>query len=134
MGIFDRLMFWKKDDGLGDMPGLDTPVGHDLGLPDAGADPMGQQQNLGMPTQDDSFGADAGPSRPGSFSSSSYSQPSYGHSQAGSSSHEIIVGKEIEIISSKLDAIRVSIESINQRLSNIERIASGEQSKRDRYW
>ena len=40
--------------------------------------------------------------------------------------------KDIEIISSKLDALKAGIESINQRLMNIERIAIAEQQPQER--
>ena len=39
---------------------------------------------------------------------------------------------QLEVISSKLDALRATLESINQRLINIERIAEGEQDTRRR--
>jgi len=44
-----------------------------------------------------------------------------------------LMGKDLEIISSKLDAIKAQIESINQRLANLERIAEGEQSTEKRW-
>jgi len=44
--------------------------------------------------------------------------------------------KNLEIISSKLDALRASIESLSQRLANLEAIARGdeESSRRRRYY
>jgi hypothetical protein len=43
--------------------------------------------------------------------------------------------KSLEVISSKLDAVRASLEAINQRLENIEHIAQGEQQdRRKRYY
>jgi len=47
-----------------------------------------------------------------------------------------MTSKNLEIISSKLDALRASIESLNQRLANLEAIARGEedQSRRRRYY
>jgi len=44
-------------------------------------------------------------------------------------SQEIIMNKNMEIISSKIDALTATLESINQRLSRIERIAEIEQQK-----
>lgn len=39
------------------------------------------------------------------------------------------VAKDIEIVSAKLDALKASLESINQRLAHLERIAEGETKK-----
>ena len=41
--------------------------------------------------------------------------------------------KDVEIISAKLDSLRATLESINQRLANIERLAQGEQQGKRRY-
>ena len=41
-------------------------------------------------------------------------------------SHNDLLSKNIEILSSKLDALKIGIESINQRLANLERIANDE--------
>ena len=47
-----------------------------------------------------------------------------------------IESKNLEIISSKLDALRVSIESLSQRMANLEALARGEeeQGRRRRYY
>ncbi len=39
---------------------------------------------------------------------------------------ERVSGKDLEMINAKLDAIRAYLESINQRIANLERIAYGE--------
>ena len=59
----------------------------------------------------------------------SFQQPSY-------QSDNYIASKNLEVISSKLDALRASLESVNQRLANIEAIARGEQedTRRKRYY
>ncbi len=44
-----------------------------------------------------------------------------------------VLGKNLEVISSKLDALRAAIESINQRLINLENIARGEEDRTNRY-
>ncbi|MFQ5475337.1 MAG: hypothetical protein ACE5DM_05890 [Candidatus Nanoarchaeia archaeon] len=41
------------------------------------------------------------------------------------------VAKDIEIISAKLDSLRATLESINQRLANLERMAQGEKRRYD---
>lgn len=129
MGFFGKLAFWKKRDDLGDLGkelGLDKDLGLDIGAgpsPDLG---MGMEPS---PTQQPyqkypSFQQTSFQPQP------AFQQPSY------SSSDSYIASKNLEVISSKLDALRVSLESINQRLANIEAIARGEQedTRRRRYY
>ena len=44
------------------------------------------------------------------------------------------VAKDIEVISSKLDALRASLDIINQRLANLERISEREQVRKRTGW
>ena len=39
---------------------------------------------------------------------------------------QINIGKDLEIISAKLDAIKAELDSMNQRMKRVERIAEGE--------
>ena len=48
------------------------------------------------------------------------------------SDRDYIHSKSLEVISSKLDALKAAIESISQRLANIEAIAKGEQEEKKR--
>lgn len=41
-------------------------------------------------------------------------------------SDDRLIGKDLEVISAKLDSIRVTLEAMNNRLAALERIASGE--------
>jgi len=143
MGFLDKVMFWKKKDEFADI-GLggekdNLAFGNDLGAgqqvpganppglgptPGLGPDPgmqgnIGQQPNQGMQPP--------GPTMP-SFAQQP-PQPTYEPIQEMNS-------KNLEVISSKLDALRASIESLNQRLANLETIARGdeEQSRRKRYY
>ena len=144
MGILDKVMFWKKKDefadmglggkdnlafgdgcGQGGLPGQNAAPGAGLG-PDVGGRGFGsysQQypQPQGFPQQQ-SFSPQPSFSQP-------YPQPSYSPQQE-------VESKNLEIISSKLDALRASIESLNQRLANLEAIARGdeESSRRRRYY
>ena len=43
-------------------------------------------------------------------------------------------GKEIEVVSAKLDAIRAALETLNQRLASIERYMQTEQDFKKRGW
>ncbi len=45
------------------------------------------------------------------------------------SNNDLMLKKDLEIISSKLDAIKASLESMNQRVANIERIAMSEDNE-----
>ncbi|MDP6265771.1 MAG: hypothetical protein QF655_00810 [Candidatus Woesearchaeota archaeon] len=143
MGILDKVMFWKKSDNLDDLGlgGRDNlAFGNDLGvgpgatpgMPGAappgglGPDP-GMGQGLGQ--QPPAQSMPPGPSMP-SFTPPSPPQPSYPSPQ------QEVETKSLEVISSKLDAIRASIESLSQRMANLEAIARGEeeQGRRRRYY
>ncbi|MAG91050.1 hypothetical protein CMO83_00065 [Candidatus Woesearchaeota archaeon] len=134
MGLLGKLAFWKKSDDLGDI-GKDLGLDKDLGMGQPGLDAgQGPSPDLGM-------GLDQGPqAQP--FQKYPSFQPQPGFQQAPSfqppapSNDNYINSKNMEVISSKLDALRVSLDSINQRLSNIEAIARGEQedSRKRRYY
>ncbi len=143
MGILDKVMFWKKKDDFGDMdlggkdnlafgddfgqgnfPGQSAAPGTGLGSDVGGRGFGSYSQQYPRPQ---GFQQQPYPQQP-SFSQPSYPQPSnYGQE---------VESKNLEIISSKLDAIRASLESLNQRLANLEAIARGdeEQSRRRRYY
>ena len=131
MGFFSKLAFWKKKDDLGDL-GKDFGLDKDLG--------MGMDMGQG-PSPDLGMGLEPGQPQPyqkypsfqpqPSFQSQSFQQqPSF------SATDPYIASKNLEVISSKLDALRASLESMNQRLANIEAIARGEQEepRRRRYY
>ena len=132
MSIFSKLAFWKKKDELEDL-GKDFGIDKDLGL-EMGAGPS-PDLGMGLETVQQpyqkypSFQQQQG-FQPSSLQSQPVFQPSY------SSNDNFIASKNLEVISSKLDALRASIESINQRLANIEAIARGEQedTRRKRYY
>ena len=124
MGFFGRLAFWKRKDDLDDL-GKDIGMDKDLGLDmNAGPSPelgMGLEPNqMQQPLQKyPSF-------QPSQSFQSSYQPPSMGTNDS------YIASKNFEVISSKLDALRASLDSINQRLANIESIARGEQEEQRR--
>ena len=70
-------------------------------------------------------------SSPQGFSSQPQNPSRIENSHQGGDAY--IVGKEIEIMSSKLDALRAAIDTINQRLSNIERLAENDQFRNSKY-
>ncbi|MFH1849921.1 MAG: hypothetical protein ABH879_07115 [archaeon] len=146
MGLFSKIAFWKGSDDLadfGDSMGGD-PFGGDQGL--------GSTDNLGMPSSTPGGAEISGSTFPDMSPPSAaqnnlappsgmpISQPANmgAHGVAFAppepAPHDYTLAKDIEIISSKLDALRSAIESINQRLVSIERLARGDEDKRDRLW
>ena len=132
MGFFNKLAFWKKKDDL-DSLGKDFGIDKELGL-DLGAGPspelgMGIEPAQQQPYQKYPSFQQSGFQPQPSFQSQAFQQPSY-------QNDNYIASKNLEVISSKLDALRASLESINQRLANIEAIARGEQedTRRKRYY
>ena len=126
MGFLDKLTFWKKKDEFGDIglgdrgPGLGPdPAAPDLGM---GPSPGGTESpdlNLGLPQQP--------PMQQPSFQQPQPSlQPQF---QQPSQQQGFTAEKDFEIISSKLDALRAALDSINQRLANLEAIARGEEEQ-----
>ena len=138
MGILDKVMFWRKKDDFSDL-GLDNKqpfgnenlaFGNDFGM---GAG-LGQT-GFGQGNQGQGFNQQPSPGM--GFSQPAYPQPSYPSYQPPRyEPQQDMTSKNLEIISSKLDALRASIESLNQRLANLEAIARGEEehSRRRRYY
>lgn len=150
MGILDKIMFWKKGDDDLDSLGLKPGEGFNpdanmanLGLDDSSP---GMDPNAGMPPfGNDPFPGSQTPQSPPSFGGppqssftspqqSSFGQPS--HQQPMQSTQSYTAEKDFEIISSKLDALRAAIDSLSQRLANLEHIARGEQQQhhKDQYY
>lgn len=147
LGFMDKMKFWKKDDfddfdfgdsksdPFADMGSSPSPPGsQDPGFgqqsqdPMQFSDPMGGQDPSGFPPSQETSNPMGSTSQP--FHNATFQQPQ----QSGQSDyHNYTVGKEIEIISSKLDALRASIDSISQRLSNLERMAEADIERR-RSW
>jgi len=129
MGILDKIMFWKKKDefadlGLGDKENL--AFGDDFGSKQMGLD----QPGFGQPatSQPSAFGTQAPPSIPAQQPQfqQQYQQPKF------ESPQQDLNSKNLEIISTKIDTLRASLESINQRLANIENIARGDEEQHKR--
>ena len=136
MGFFDKLTFWKKKDDFGDF-GKDLGMGKDLGL-DMG---QGPSPDLGMgiePLQPQQpFQKYPSFPQQQNFQAPSFqAPPSFQPSYPSPSNDNYIASKNLEIISSKLDALKASIDSLGQRVANIEAIARGEQEeqRRKRYY
>ena len=127
MGFFNKLAFWKKKDDLGDL-GKDFGLDKDLGL-DMG---QGPSPDLGMglePLQSQPFQKYPSFPQQQNFQSPSFQSPP---PFQPASNYSYIASKNLEVISSKLDALKASIDSLNQRVANIEAIARGEQEEQRR--
>ncbi|MBI2547863.1 hypothetical protein HYW21_00790 [Candidatus Woesearchaeota archaeon] len=145
MGILDKVAFWKKKDEFADLglPSDGQNFTDNLALPEQQPDPTSTFDTL---PQQPSF-----PQEAGSFSSSrirpavrpedyalatpplsesrSYAQPEPQNQHAVE-----MIGKNIEILSSKMDALRAELSIMNQRLANLERMGYGERETRRRSW
>jgi len=128
MAFFSKLAFWKKRDDIEDLGkdlGLDKELGLDMGTGPSPELGMGLEQQQQPWQKYPSFQQPQQSFQP----APSLQQPSY-------QNDNYIASKNLEVISSKLDALRASLESVNQRLANIEAIARGEQedTRRKRYY
>ena len=156
MGLFDRLRGKKEEAPFGgdpfaadpNMQGMPNMQSNDFAnIPDFGA-PMGSpDQNQFAPNQ-------PGPSYPGVPQQESQPQqmspeafgfekipngrdsrsPYQGGPSSQQSLGEINLGKDMEIISAKLDAIKAEIDSVNQRLKRVERLVEGGSSQHKDSW
>jgi len=140
MGIMDKLMFWKKKDDFADLklPDVpkDQPVGqHDFGAgqgaPGAsapGTSPgdttpgLGGTPSLGERTSAPDYPTNVEMTQPG-YKEPEFDAPPPRHGMApapAQSASGDMLSKDIEVLSSKMDALKASIETINQRLANME--------------
>ena len=123
MSVFGKLAFWKKDDlGLGDLPkdigGAEEGQPQSQGM----SQPSGwstDQHGLGEMSMQNSF--NSGFERPQALQS--FQREQQGVSQS----------KDLELIASKLDAIRMAIENLSQRLANLERVTYGDGQPRRKH-
>lgn len=135
MGFLDKLPFFKKKDDFGDLNlGDKTPgLGPDFGAPDLSMNSQDPFVSKDAPSSPDPLGLTP-PSAQPSFQQQppQFQQPAQPQFQQQQPAQQQFsaTDKDLEIISSKLDALRAGIESINQRLANIEQMARGEQEKR----
>lgn len=136
MGIFSKLAFWKKKDDfdLGRDFGADLGMGPDLGIPQQQqmrmATGLEQPMNLGMP-EDVGFGSmgrETSMHPPGQ--PVPMQQPFGSPMQPPPPTERDYRSDKFEVVSAKLDSVRYTLESINQRLANLERMAYGEQEKK----
>jgi len=136
MSLLDKVMFWKKEPPLDLDTSIDlspdptpTPGMQPIGGPPLGDPFLDNQQPMSNPSMSGLGQPMASPP----MAQPSMSQPRIIESPQAiqSDSHE----KSLEVISIKLDNLKVALESINQRLINIEKLASDhQQDKTRRVW
>lgn len=132
MGILGKLAFWKKKDDFGD-------IGKELGLDkDIGS---GMSPDLGLGLDTNSPEAYPSIQQPSQYSPpqmhpvqgfQQQGYPQYAQPQSSYQDQNYITAKNLEVISSKLDALRATMEAISQRLANLENMARGEQEQSKR--
>ncbi len=141
MGVMSKLMFWKKDEDID----FESDFGK-KGLPDFGS-PPDINKDLSLPPMESSLPHDdlalpkveytdpamarhdepqrAMPLQPVQQPSQQpYSQSSFQPAQQQAFPHHEMAEKNMEIVSAKLDMLKVSIEGISQKLDSIMRMAS----------
>ena len=163
MGVVDKLKFWKKkednfgdlglgkdDLGLGSDPfaGEKNPFADEKGLPPMDAGPSASDMMQAQPqyppaqsmTQRGAYGSGYSQGFGSQPQQQAYGQPldqpdfNRPFTMAMQQTKDYTVAKDIELISSKLDALRASLDIINQRLSNIERLTEREQVRKRTGW
>ncbi len=128
MAFLDKLMFWKKSDDFSDFDNQFNPgsfQNNNLGMPN-----MNPGLPANTPPQGNEYNFDNNIQNP--FSQQQSAPPGFQTTpmmpQAPQQPHQDI-SKDIELLSYKLDTIKAALEVINQRIANLERIASGERKR-----
>ncbi len=142
----DKIMFWKKDDDFDFDKLTDTnfdeskPLQDETDLDKNNADPFGSQDNQTTPTSSSPFNQSQDPSsQQSSFKQNSQlfnNQTSQQNNQQHNPDFNYqLPNRELELISSKLDTIKAILMSLDQRTSNLERIAGvGKKNDGNNLW
>jgi len=142
MGILSKIMFWKKgEEDFGDLGlgGEELGLGKDLtGMEGVGAGKMpGFGETEHFEGAEKPLGAAPGApkteevSYPGYGAAGPYGAPAQPAPSAPQPDRrdQIMIGKELELISAKLDSLKISMDSLNMRVASLERIARGDYEK-----
>ncbi len=129
MGLLDKIMFWKEDE---DLPSEAPPLGlekDNLGLgldqqqtgtgptPSVPPEQEFEKPGVSTPPQFQQQQFQQQPRQQQQFQQQPRQQQPQQYPQQQTSS------KDLELISAKLDALKSSLDSMNQRLANLERLA-----------
>ncbi len=137
MGLFNKLMFWKKDPEMDFDKLTSDNLGSSFGNEqnqDINQDPLGLNKDLTginekSPFEEldkQSLGSSSFSQQPPAQSASSFDTRNQ-TTQASSQK------RELELINSKLDTIKAILSSLDQRLANIEKSAPRQEQNR-RLW
>ncbi len=123
-------MFWKKEPeltGLGPAPGPELGIQRDVGI---NSDSFELNQD---PFANPGFENTPSANFPSAFQQMQQTQQQkFMPAASFSETSQTTLQKDVEILSAKIDALRASIESMNQRIINIENIAKAEQEKQQK--
>ena len=127
MGIVDKLMFWKKDDELDFDKIADQEInrGDNLGTPDPTMD-LDQQQKDSLGLNEKTLFEDTIPP------TDTLTRPTTLTAQTATATENVEVTQHLELINSKLDTVKVILNSLDQRLANLEKNSGVE--KKERLW
>lgn len=135
MGFLDKLKFWgkKKEPGLEKAPEFgkapDFGKGEDIKLPEFGKSALDvPPEEFGKPIETTQYGKPPFPEH--EMTGLRESAPNVPRGMQQQPWQGFRESSEMQVISAKLDALKASLDSINQRLANLERIAQGEQPQR----
>ncbi|MCK5283005.1 MAG: hypothetical protein KAK00_06355 [Nanoarchaeota archaeon] len=139
MGFLNKLAFWKKEDDLGidkgfnsDMKGMDFGAPNDFGS----SNDLSLSSSKGMPDVSNFRGV--GDVQEQQQMNQTLAQPfSSSPSPAFNSPQNFQQPKstnDLELISAKLDAIKATMDAINQRIANLERAAYPEENQNRNRW
>lgn len=125
MSLFDKLMFWKKEE---EFHFDEEPSSHEE---------LGKSEALGQDFGAHPLAPDSEPldfSEPSAFDSSPTAVKSFSAAKAATPSVAPLSGpggKDLELLNAKLDNIRLILSSIEQRLANME---AGEKKPPQKLW
>ncbi len=148
MGFLSKLKFWKKDEEF-NSDDFDALADKEAGINQSEQSSPFEQDQLGLRENKAELGLDErspfesmqgepkmsssslreGPSF-ASAGRSAFEKPSYQQRTSGDN----FSGRELELISSKLDTIKAMLQMMDQRIANLEKAAGIEQQQRQRLW
>tara|TARA_Y100000031_G_C8143173_1_gene348608 strand:- start:322 stop:801 length:480 start_codon:yes stop_codon:yes gene_type:complete len=154
MGILQKAMFWKKDDDfdfdkdlgspnlsdpgedLGGSKTADLGKGPDLNVPSLEGESMPSQpkDELGLPKTEYTDPAMAKMDQNSLQTPMSHpNQPPITPSAPTQSLSSEASDKHMEVISAKLDMLKISLEAVNTKLDNLTRVAEKGHDSTDRF-
>lgn len=139
MAFLDKLKFWKKEDSFAELdkqlgtlnpvdqePSFDAhqPTGFEQGFGESADESALRSASTGLETSNESGFQSFGMQHPGEKRASTFEAPIQRQNVYEVSSQPVQnqnIQQQLEVVSAKLDTIRIAIESINHRLVALER-------------